>query len=102
MPAEPATSAVSGGACLVDRYFPLLREKFLGIPSGPWLESARYFSRTGHSERSSHQWPLTGRDNLLEELARFAVGSAARVGVLVGRGGTGEANVADGCGRGAS
>jgi hypothetical protein len=82
----PLDRAVS----LVDRYFPLLRERFLGIPSGPWLEPARYFSRTGHSERSSHQWPLTGRDNLLEELARFAAGSAGRVGILAGRGGTGK------------
>jgi transcriptional regulator with XRE-family HTH domain len=75
---------------LVDRYFPLLREKFLGIPLGPWLEPVRYVSRTGHSERSSHQWPLTGRDNLLDELARFAGGSAGRVGVLAGRGGAGK------------
>jgi transcriptional regulator with XRE-family HTH domain len=75
---------------LVDRYFPLLREKFLGIPLGPWLDPDRYFSRTGHSERSSHQWPLTGRQGLLDELARFATGSTGRVGVLSGRGGAGK------------
>ena len=76
---------------LVNRYFPLLREKFLGVPlPGPWLEPAQYFSRTGRSERSSHQWPLVGRDGMLEDLAQFATGPAGRVGVLVGRGGTGK------------
>ena len=66
----PLDRAVS----LVDRYFPLLREKFLGVPlPGPWLDPAQYFSRTSRSERSSHQWPLVGRDGLLEDLAQFAI-----------------------------
>ncbi len=76
---------------LVDRYFPLLREKFLGVRlPGPWLDPALYFSRTGRSERSSHHWPLFGRGGILEDLAQFATGQAGRVGVLVGRGGTGK------------
>ena len=76
---------------LVDRYFPLLREKFLGVPlPGPWLEPARYFGRTGLGDRSAHQWPLVGRGYLLKELARFAGGPAGRVGILAGRGGTGK------------
>lgn len=76
---------------LVDRYFPLLREKFLGVPlPGPWLEPAQYFVRTGRSERFSHQWPLVGRDDLLNDLTQFATGPAGRVGALVGRGGTGK------------
>ncbi len=76
---------------LVDRYFPLLRQKFLGVRlPGPWLEPALFFSRTGRSERSSHQWPLVGRDGMLNDLTLFATGLGGRVGVLVGRGGTGK------------
>ena len=76
---------------LVDRYFPLLREKFLGVRlPGPWLEPALFFSRTGRSERSSHRWPLVGRDGMLYGLTHFATGPAGSVGVLVGRGGTGK------------
>jgi transcriptional regulator with XRE-family HTH domain len=76
---------------LVDRYFPLLREKFLGIRlPGPWLEPAQYFSQMSRSERSSHQWMLVGRGRMLEDLVQFATGSPGQVGVLVGRGGTGK------------
>lgn len=76
---------------LVDRYFPLLREEFLGVPlPGPWLEPGRYFSSTGRSERASHRWPLAGRAETLEELAEFAASSSGRAGLLVGRGGTGK------------
>lgn len=76
---------------LVDRYFPLLREKFLGVPlPGPWLEPAQYFGRTSRSERSTHQWQLVGRDGLLEALTQFASGPTGRVGLLVGRGGGGK------------
>ena len=76
---------------LVDRYFPLLREKFLGVRlPGPWLEPAEYFGQISRSERSSHRWALVGRDGALEDLVQFATASSGRVGVLVGRGGTGK------------
>ncbi len=76
---------------LVDRYFPLLREKFLGVPlPGPWLVPDRYFSPAGRSGRAGHRWPLIGREPMLAELADFAASSAGRVGVLIGRGGTGK------------
>lgn len=76
---------------LVDRYFPLLRERFLGVPlPGPWLEPARFFGRTDWSECAGHGWPLVGRGHLLKELARFAGDPAGRVGILAGRGGTGK------------
>jgi transcriptional regulator with XRE-family HTH domain len=76
---------------LVDRYFPLLREKFLGVRlPGPWLEPAEYFGQMSRSERSSHRWALVGRDGMLEDLVQFATGSPGRVGVLVGRGGIGK------------
>lgn len=79
---------------LVDRYFPLLRERFLGVPlPGPWLEPDQYFLRTGRREQSSHRWPLVGRDDLLGELLEFADGPASRVGALVGRGGTGKSKM---------
>jgi transcriptional regulator with XRE-family HTH domain len=77
-------------ARLVDRYFPLLREQFLGVPPGPWLEPAQYFTRTGRSERASHSWPLAGRAGMLDELVRFGAGPPGRVGILAGRGGMGK------------
>jgi transcriptional regulator with XRE-family HTH domain len=76
---------------LVDRYFPLLRERFLGVPlPGPWLDPAQYFSRTARSERASHRWALVGRDGIFDELTRFAASSPGRVGMLIGRGGIGK------------
>ncbi len=79
---------------LVDRYFPLLRERFLGVAlPGPWLKPDRYFNPTGRSEHSRHQWSLVGRDGLLENLVQFAAGPAGQVGVLVGRGGTGKSKM---------
>jgi hypothetical protein len=83
----PLDSAVS----LVDRYFPLLREKFLNVPlPGLWLQPERYFARSGRSERLGHQWPLVGREDTVDELARFTADPAGRVGILAGRGGTGK------------
>jgi transcriptional regulator with XRE-family HTH domain len=79
---------------LVDRYFPLLRERFLGVAlPGPWLRPEQYFNRTGRSEYSRHQWSLVGRDEILEELVQFATGPPGRVGVLVGRGGIGKSKM---------
>ncbi len=79
---------------LVDRYFPLLRERFLGVAlPGPWLKPDRYFNPTGRSEHSRHHWSLVGRDRVLEDLVQFAAGPAGRVGVLVGRGGTGKSKM---------
>jgi len=76
---------------LVDRYFPQLRERFLGVPlPGPWLEPAQYFSRTSRSERASHRWALVGRDGIVDELTDFAARSPGLVGMLVGRGGIGK------------
>jgi hypothetical protein len=76
---------------MVDRYFPLLRERFLGVPlPGPWHEPAEYFSRAGRSERASHRWPLVGRDDILDQLTEFAASSPGLVGSLVGRGGIGK------------
>src|SRR5260370_42188689 len=76
---------------LVDRYFPQLRERFLGVPlPGPWLEPAQYFSRTSRSERASHRWALVGRDGIVDELTDFAARSPGLVGMLVGRGGAGQ------------
>jgi transcriptional regulator with XRE-family HTH domain len=76
---------------LVDRYFPLLREKFLNVPlPGPWLQPGQYFARSGRSERLGHRWPLAGRDGMLDELARFAGDPSGQVGILIGRGGTGK------------
>lgn len=83
----PLDRAVS----LVDRYFPLLREKFLNVPlPGPWLQPEQYFVRSGRSERLGHEWPLVGREDTVDELARFTADSAGRVGILAGRGGTGK------------
>jgi transcriptional regulator with XRE-family HTH domain len=76
---------------LVDRYFPLLREKFLNVQlPGPWLQPEQYFARSGRSERLGHQWPLAGREGMVDELARFAADPSGRVGILAGRGGTGK------------
>ncbi len=76
---------------LVDRYFPLLRERFLGVPlPGPWLEPGQYFNRTGRSERAGHRWVLVGRDSILDELTDFAASSSGHAGMLVGRGGIGK------------
>jgi transcriptional regulator with XRE-family HTH domain len=83
----PLDRAVS----LVDRYFPLLREKFLNVPlPGPWLQPEQYFARSGRSERLGHRWPLVGREDTVGELARFTADPAGRVGILAGRGGTGK------------
>ncbi|MGH3829755.1 MAG: helix-turn-helix domain-containing protein [Pseudonocardiaceae bacterium] len=79
---------------LVDRYFPLLRESFLGVAlPGPWLEPDQYVNRTGGSERYNHQWSLVGQDEILEDLVRFATGPTGWVGMLVGRGGTGKSKM---------
>lgn len=78
---------------IVDRFFPQLREDFLGVrlPS-LWLDPADYFARTARSERYSHRWPLVGRDELLKQVAAFAA-SPGGVGMLVGRGGIGKSKL---------
>jgi transcriptional regulator with XRE-family HTH domain len=82
---------------LVDRYFPLLRERFLGVPlPGPWLKPSEYFSRNGRSERASHRWALVGRDGILDQITAFAACSPGRVAMLVGRGGIGKTKLLHG------
>ncbi|QXJ25737.1 XRE family transcriptional regulator [Actinomadura graeca] len=76
---------------IVDRYFPLLRESFLGVLlPGPWLDPSQYFGRLDRSERSSQRWTLVGRQALVEELKTFTGGPSGRVAVVVGRGGIGK------------
>lgn len=78
---------------LIDRYFPFLRERFLGVPQpGPWLNPEQYFDyHDGKSFR--HSWALVGQDETIEELVKFATGFGHRVGALVGRGGTGKSRM---------
>ena len=76
---------------IVDRFFPGLRYDFLRVMlPGPWLEPAGYFGRIARSEYFSHRWRLAGRGQVLDCLAAFATGAGGRVGLLVGRGGTGK------------
>lgn len=76
---------------IVDRFFPNLREQFLGhrLPS-PWFAPADHFQRTSRSEHYSHRWRLVGREQLLGDVAAFAERGDGQVGLLVGRGGIGK------------
>lgn len=75
---------------IVDTYFPGHREAFLGVRrTGPWLLPEDHFAQ-GRGQLVSHDWSLVGRADLVDRLAPTLYGSAGRVAVIVGRGGTGK------------
>ncbi|MEV4226991.1 helix-turn-helix domain-containing protein [Streptomyces bobili] len=82
---------------LVDRYFPGLREPFLGVGAPtPWQTPEEAFDNGRQGDRFSYRWTLVGRTAQLDELARFVEDEAAEaplIGLLTGAAGTGKSRL---------
>ncbi|WP_405541011.1 helix-turn-helix domain-containing protein [Streptomyces phaeochromogenes] len=82
---------------LVDRYFPGLREPFLGVGAPtPWETPEEAFDRFQQGDRYSHRWTLVGRIPELEELVGFVRDDTADIsvlGLLVGAAGAGKSRL---------
>lgn len=85
---------------LVDRYFPGLREPFLGVSAPtPWETPDEAFDQFRQGDRYSHRWTLVGRADELERLAGFVsddTADASMLGLLIGAAGAGEEPPAEG------
>jgi hypothetical protein len=81
---------------LVDHHFgPIWRRDFLGLPAvGAFLSPADYFRPLLDGGRLfHHDFPLVGRQSLLEDLMAFGDSAGERVLVLPGRGGIGKSRL---------
>ncbi|MCD0445627.1 helix-turn-helix domain-containing protein [Glycomyces sp. A-F 0318] len=81
---------------IVDRYFPGLREPFLGISKpSPWEQPADAFDRFTQGDRFSHRWTLVGRSSELREITEFMVndGELGQLGMIVGAAGVGKSRL---------
>ncbi|MFD9280295.1 restriction endonuclease [Streptomyces mirabilis] len=82
---------------LVDRYFPGLREPFLGVGAPtPWETPEEAFDQFRQGDRYSHRWTLVGRATELEELAGFVRddrADASVLGLLTGTAGAGKSRL---------
>lgn len=82
---------------LVDRYFPGLREPFLGVSAPtPWETAEQAFDQFQQGDRYSHRWTLVGRDGELEELVGFVqddTADASMLGLLTGAAGAGKSRL---------
>ncbi|WP_327389237.1 helix-turn-helix domain-containing protein [Streptomyces microflavus] len=82
---------------LVDRYFPGLREPFLGVSAPtPWETPDEAFDQFRQGDRYSHRWTLVGRADELERLAGFVsddTADASMLGLLIGAAGAGKSRL---------
>jgi hypothetical protein len=82
---------------LVDRYFPGLREPFLGVSAPtPWETPEEAFDQFRQGDRYSHRWTLVGRDEELGELVHFVKDDAAdasALGLLTAAAGAGKSRL---------
>jgi hypothetical protein len=82
---------------LVDRYFPGLREPFLGVSAPtPWETPEEAFDQFRQGDRYSHRWTLVGRTAELEELTGFVTDDApdaSVLGLLTGAAGAGKSRL---------
>ncbi|MFC6704864.1 helix-turn-helix domain-containing protein [Flexivirga alba] len=78
---------------LVDTYFPMHREAFLGVPQpGPWLLAEEAFD-LGSSQLFNHNWRLVGRDDELRALIGLLHEQQCSLAGLVGPGGIGKSRM---------
>lgn len=78
---------------LVDTYFPMHREAFLGVPQpGPWLLAEEAFD-LGSNQLFNHNWRLVGRDEELQALIGVLHGRQGSLAGLVGPGGIGKSRM---------
>ena len=78
---------------LVDTYFPMHREAFLGVPQpGPWLLAEEAFD-LGSNQLFNHHWRLVGRDDELQALVEILHGRQGSLAGLVGPGGIGKSRM---------
>jgi transcriptional regulator with XRE-family HTH domain len=81
---------------LVDRFFPNHREDFLGLPErGPWLTDKEFFGAFDDPLKLlNHTWTLVGRQQNVDDLTAFSVGSDAdRLAFVIGSGGSGKSRL---------
>jgi transcriptional regulator with XRE-family HTH domain len=78
---------------LVDTYFPMHREAFLGVPQpGPWLLAEEAFG-LADGQLFNHNWRLVGRDDELRTLIDALYGQPSSLAGLVGPGGIGKSRL---------
>ncbi|MFJ8757341.1 helix-turn-helix domain-containing protein [Streptomyces cyaneofuscatus] len=80
---------------LLDRFFPDMREEFLGVRTpSVWRTAEEAFPAAVRSPVQSHAYRLVGRTETLEALLAFVVGAAeSRVAVLTGVPGQGKSRL---------
>ena len=81
---------------LVDRFFPNHHEDFLGLPErGPWLTEEEFFGAFDDPLKLlNHTWSLVGRQQSVDELTAFSLGSDAdRLAFVIGSGGSGKSRL---------
>lgn len=86
---------------LVDRYFPGMRERLLGVAEpSPWERAEEFFRPAGGGGVFRHDWRLVGRDEVVAEITQRAL-RPGTVSLVTGRAGLGKsrllAAVADQC-----
>jgi transcriptional regulator with XRE-family HTH domain len=81
---------------LVDRFFPNHREDFLGLPErGPWLTADEFFGAfDDRLKLLNHTWSLVGRQQDIDDLIAFSVGTGVdRLAFVIGPGGSGKSRL---------
>ncbi|TPQ18968.1 helix-turn-helix domain-containing protein [Streptomyces sporangiiformans] len=80
---------------LLDRFFPDMREEFLGVRTpSVWQTAEEAFPVSMANPVHSHEFRLVGRTNILESLAAFATSdSEPRIAVLTGVAGQGKSRL---------
>lgn len=80
---------------LVDRFFPSMREEFLGVRTpSVWQTAEEAFPTSLSSPVYSHGFRLVGRTSTLDEMAAFAAGNdGPRIAVLTGVAGQGKSRL---------
>ncbi len=81
---------------LVDLFFPNHREDFLGLPeSGPWLTDEEFFGAfDDRLKLLNHTWSLVGRQQAVDDMTAFSVGTDTdRLALVIGPGGSGKSRV---------
>jgi transcriptional regulator with XRE-family HTH domain len=80
---------------LVDRFFPDMREEFLGVRNpSVWQTAEEAFPVSLPSPVYSHEFQLVGRTSILEAMTSFAaVSEGAQIGVVTGVAGQGKSRL---------